>query len=59
MEYFWFKFDKSGGWAKTMWFVLMITGLPFGFLAYFYAVYLPQTRPVTDEEKSQPQRRVS
>jgi apolipoprotein N-acyltransferase len=53
MECYCFKFDKSGGWAKTFWFLVMMVGLPFGFLAYFYAVYLPQTRsvPVTEEEK--------
>jgi apolipoprotein N-acyltransferase len=53
METYLFKFDKSGGWAKTFWFVAMMVGLPFGFLGYFYKVYLPQTRPgpTTEEEK--------
>jgi hypothetical protein len=53
MEAYLFKFDKSGGWTRTFWFLAMLVALPFGILAYFYSVYLPQTRPtpLTEEEK--------
>jgi uncharacterized membrane protein YfcA len=47
------KFDKSSDTKRAFWWALLVLTGPCGALAYCYAVYLPQTRPVpmTDEEK--------
>jgi hypothetical protein len=51
MEYYWFKFDESGGWKKTFWFLALIF-IPVGSIIYFYAVYLPQTKMAAAEEST-------
>lgn len=39
---YWFRIDRSGLWAKRMWFVVLLVGFWWGSCLYCFFVYLPQ-----------------
>jgi phage shock protein PspC (stress-responsive transcriptional regulator) len=45
------RFDRSSTAKRSIWFLAFVLTWPFGVLAYFYSVYLPQTRKVPTEEE--------
>ena len=39
---YWVRIDRSGPWAKRMWFVVLLIGFWWGSCPYCFFVYLPQ-----------------
>ena len=39
---YWVRIDRSGLWAKRMWFVVLLVGFWWGSCLYCFFVYLPQ-----------------
>jgi len=46
---YWIRYDRSGRFARRVWFVILLVGVCYGAVVYYLCVYLPNTGARTEE----------